>query len=91
MNMQNTDARIRIEGLHNEHVFVFTYIFSPHYSLQSSSIRLNGELLLVYKKGYIPRLKPVLLTAKPYLVIPSFSTVFWVIQTNKVKACNGKQ
>lgn len=87
--MQNVEARIRIEGVMgmNENSFVFTYIFSPYFSLHSKYIRLNGDLLKA-NKNVKPQFKPILLNPHPYLIIPPFSTAFWVMPTDKVKACS---
>lgn len=87
--MQNVEARIRVQGLINvkDNSFVYAYIFSPYNSLNSKYIRLNGDLLMA-NKDVEPRFKPMLINPYPYLIMPPFSSVFWIFPTDKIKICS---
>lgn len=42
-------------------------------------VMLNGEVLVMGNDGRLPPFKPKVVASEPYLVIPAFSMVFWIV------------
>lgn len=90
MNMQNTTAKIHIIGLDRDprtSLKVVSYTISSKGSLLGKNIYLNDKLLKLTSTNDVPHFQPKIVDAKPYVVIPPFSIVFWIIPI-KSQICN---
>ncbi|GJQ65491.1 hypothetical protein Trydic_g7595 [Trypoxylus dichotomus] len=88
-NLKDTDVVIRVEGLKDpRHALdtIYAYILSPYLTLFTKNVYLNKELLVLNPDGTLPPFKPKLITDEIHVVIPAYSSAFFVIPTD-VAAC----
>ncbi|KAL3266591.1 hypothetical protein HHI36_010755 [Cryptolaemus montrouzieri] len=92
MNMQDVSAKIRIEGLSPigptgiTPLKILSYTLTSKVSLLNKNIYLNGEILKLRGDNELPNFVPKVVDGKPYVIMPPYSIVFWVIPT-KNKIC----
>ncbi|XP_022903193.2 heparanase-like [Onthophagus taurus] len=87
MNMKSTEAVIRLEGFASPYYTtynIYAFILTSHGTLLSKDIDLNDKKLELNEEGTLPMLKPQLLRHEDHVVMPPFSTAFFVIPTQEV-------
>lgn len=50
------------------------------------NVLLNGQILMVGPDGSLPSIKPKIVAAHPYVIMPPYSLAFWVVPTD-IKYC----
>lgn len=89
-NVDRTYANVEIEGLFNTNGQVPQYAqeFLLHTGyLDSKDVFCNGKVLKMLPGNRLPNVFGVNKKISPYLSIPPFSLVFWIIPNVNVKAC----
>ncbi|KAI7815516.1 heparanase-like [Rhyzopertha dominica] len=92
INVKETDAKIRLEGIlppdeaEKYPQSAFAYVITTEFSLLSRSVYLNGEALILGRNGNLPPFKPKVVSTHPYLIMPPYSLVFWIVHV-PVKYC----
>ncbi|KAI4463073.1 heparanase [Holotrichia oblita] len=89
-NLKDSDVIIRVEGLKDpRHALdtIYAYVLSPYLTLFTKSMYLNKEQLVLGSDGTLPPFKPKLITDEVHVVIPAYSSAFFVIPTD-IAACH---
>ncbi|XP_011699485.1 PREDICTED: heparanase-like [Wasmannia auropunctata] len=90
MNLHDTSAYVNITELFSKpsNIIISYYALTAD-NLQSSKIKLNGEVLKLLPDGELPPFRPVII--KPYVEnvsLPPYSMVFMIIHGVDVPACS---
>lgn len=51
------------------------------------TVLVNGQNVSIGADGSFPQLRPKVVPADPYLVMPAFSLVFWQVRLPELKIC----
>ncbi|XP_044749327.1 heparanase-like isoform X2 [Coccinella septempunctata] len=89
MNMQDTPAKIRILGLDDDiptSQKIVAYTISSNGSLLGKDVYSSGVLLRLTPSNELPHFNYTIVNAKPYVLMPPFSIVFWIVPT-KSRIC----
>ncbi|KAK9721525.1 Glycosyl hydrolase family 79, N-terminal domain [Popillia japonica] len=89
-NLKDSDVIIRVEGLKDPRYAldtIYAYVLSPYLTLFTKSMYLNKEQLVLNSDGTLPPFKPKLITDEVHVVIPAYSSAFFVIPTD-IAACH---
>lgn len=89
MNLNNYPVNILLEGLKlsYKNSVVFLYALTAD-TLQSRTIKMNGEELKLSPSGNLPPFNPVILHLGQFMTLPAHSMVFIIIHGVKVPACS---
>ncbi|CAH1974215.1 unnamed protein product [Acanthoscelides obtectus] len=86
-NLGNTEANIKLEPSDSNSLIVVAYELTSD-SLLSKNIRLNGRLLKLRRNYELPTFVPKFTNTEPYVKMPPYSIVFWVVKGLNVKTCS---
>ncbi|KAK4886223.1 hypothetical protein RN001_002494 [Aquatica leii] len=84
-NVKNVEVNVRIDGYGS---YVLEYILTSDGHLTSRNILLNGEPLHLFPNGTLPNFRPKVTVAHPYLTIPPYSLVFWIVPISSQSCYN---
>ncbi|MEE6486262.1 hypothetical protein FKM82_014558, partial [Ascaphus truei] len=88
INLHRSRKKIKLAGTLRDRI-VHQYLLQPHGAegIQSKSVQLNGQLLVMVDDGTLPELKPRPLRPGRTLVIPPLSIGFYVVKNVNAVAC----
>nr|CAI5859857.1 unnamed protein product [Callosobruchus analis] len=86
-NLGNTEANIRLESSNNTVSLTARVYELTSDSLLSKNVRLNGRLLKLRRNYELPKFVPKFSNIEPYVKMPPYSVVFWVVHGLDVRAC----
>ncbi|XP_043517824.1 heparanase-like [Frieseomelitta varia] len=87
-NLANFSVPISIQGIpiFHRNAKAFLYVLTSD-SLQSRTIKVNGEILKLQSNGNLPSFQPIVFEPTQQITLPSYSMVFIVIHGAKVPIC----
>ncbi|XP_069467640.1 inactive heparanase-2 [Ambystoma mexicanum] len=88
INLHRSRKKIKLAGTLRDKI-VHQYLLQPYgiEGLQSKSVQLNGQLLVMVDDGTLPELKPRALRPGRTLVIPPLTIGFYVVKNVNALAC----
>ncbi|KAH0947164.1 hypothetical protein HN011_010484 [Eciton burchellii] len=90
INIDKIPVHVEIPELftqRNNIVKVFLYSLTADY-LQSSEIKMNGEVLKLQENGDLPPFRPIILDVMEPILLPPYSMAFIIIHGFEVAACS---